>query len=53
MYELIEQACATTFLQHAGVRDKLASYEQDVLEGRLSPFRAARRLLQIYTENPS
>src|ERR1022692_484872 len=53
MYELIEQALRDEFLQHAGVREKLASYEQDVLAGRLSPFRAARRLIRIYTENPS
>ena len=53
MYELIEQALREQFLRHAGVRRKLSSYEQDVLAGRISPFRAARRLLEIYTENPS
>ena len=53
MYELIEQALRDEFLQHGGVREKLASYEQDVLAGRLSPFRAARRLIEIYTENPT
>jgi len=52
MYELIEQSLRDEFMQHAGVREKLASYEQDVLAGRLSPFRAARRLIEIYTENP-
>ena len=53
MYELIEQALRDEFLQHGGVREKLASYEQEVLAGQLSPFRAARRLIRIYTENPS
>jgi LAO/AO transport system kinase len=53
MYELIEQALREEFLRHAGVREKLPAYEQDVLAGRISPFRAARRLLDIYTENPS
>jgi LAO/AO transport system kinase len=53
MYELIEQALRDEFLHHAGVRDKLAAYEQDVLAGRISAFRAARRLVQIYMENPS
>jgi len=53
MYELIEQALRDEFLRHAGVRAKLPAYEQDVLAGRISPFRAARRLLDIYTENPS
>jgi hypothetical protein len=53
MHELIEQALHDEFMQHEGVRDKLPSFEQDVLAGRLSPFRAARRLIRIYTENPS
>jgi hypothetical protein len=53
MYELIEQALREEFLQHPGVRDKIASYEQDVVAGRLSPFRAAHRLIEIYTENLS
>jgi len=53
MYELIEQSLRDEFLRHAGVREKLSSYEQDVIAGRLSPFRAARRLIRIYTETPS
>jgi LAO/AO transport system kinase len=53
MYELIEQSLREGFLRHPGVADKIASYEQDVMEGRLSPFRAARRLIQIYRENIS
>jgi len=53
MYELIEQALREEFLEHPGVREKIAFYEQDVAAGRLSPFRAARRLIEIYTENLS
>jgi LAO/AO transport system kinase len=53
MHESIDQALRDEFLQHTGVREKLASYEQEVLAGRLSPFRAARRLIRIYTEKPS
>ena len=53
MYELIEEALREEFMHHAGVREKLPSYEQEVLAGQLSPFRAARRLIRIYTENPS
>jgi len=53
MYELIEQALRDEFMQHSGVREKLPAYEQEVLDGQLSPYRAARRLIQIYTENPS
>jgi len=51
MHALIEQSLRDEFLNHDGVREKLAAYEQDVLAGRLSPFRAARRLIEIYTEN--
>jgi len=51
MYDLIEQTLREQFLQDEGVRDRLPSCERDVLEGRISPFRAARRLLAIYTEN--
>jgi LAO/AO transport system kinase len=47
MYELIEQALRDEFMQHAGVRERLPAYEQDVIAGRLSPFRAARRLIRI------
>jgi len=51
LYELIEQALRDEFMHHDGVRARLAGYEQDVLAGRLTPFRAARQLLKIYTEN--
>jgi LAO/AO transport system kinase len=53
MYELIEQGLRDEFMQNAGVHEKLPSYEQDVLAGRLSPFRAAHRLIQIYKEKSS
>jgi len=52
MYDLIEQALREEFLQHAGVRAKLPGCEQEVLAGRISPFRAARMLVGIYRENP-
>ena len=51
MYDLIEQALREEFLRHAGVRAKLPDCEQDVLAGRISPFRAARLLLGIYTDS--
>jgi len=53
MYELIEQTLREQFLRHAAVRAELPSAEQDVLAGRISPFRAARRLLNLYTEDSS
>jgi LAO/AO transport system kinase len=52
MYDQIEQALRDDFLQHVGVREKIASYEEDVLDGRLSPYRAVRSLIRIYTESP-
>jgi LAO/AO transport system kinase len=51
MYELIEEGLREQFLHHTGVHARLAHYEQDVLAGRLSPFRAARGLLQAFREN--
>jgi LAO/AO transport system kinase len=53
MHEWIEQALRDQFLRHPAVRANLAACEQEVIEGRISPFRAARRLLDLYTENPS
>lgn len=51
MYDLIEQKLRERFLQHAGVRARLAACEEDVLAGRISPLRAARMLLGIYAGN--
>ncbi len=50
MYERIDPARRDPCLGQAGVREKIGAYEQDVLAGRLSPFRAARRLLEIYKQ---
>jgi LAO/AO transport system kinase len=50
MYELIEQSLREQFLQHEKVRARLPAYEQEVLAGRISPFRAARRLVDIYSK---
>jgi GTPase len=50
MYELIEQTLRARFLHHPAVRRALPACEQEVLAGRLSPFRAARRLLDLYAE---
>jgi LAO/AO transport system kinase len=53
LYELIEQALREQFLAHPGVHARIESCEQDVLAGRITPFRAAHRLIEIYTENLS
>jgi LAO/AO transport system kinase len=47
--ELIQQALGDRFRQHPAVRRKLPEYEAQVLDGRLSAFRAAERLVELYT----
>ena len=45
MYATIEAGLRDQFFSHPGVKRDLASLETDVLEGRVSAYRAARRLL--------
>lgn len=51
MYEMIEYGLSRHFREHPAIRQKLPEYEREVVEGRLSSFRAAGRLLDIYTES--
>jgi LAO/AO transport system kinase len=53
MYEVIEHGLKQEFRGNPDVRESLPNFEADVLEGRLSSFRAAERLLKIYRENKS
>jgi LAO/AO transport system kinase len=53
MYEVIEQGLHTGFRDHPSVQQALPKFEEDVLEGRISSFRAAERLLNIYREKTS
>jgi LAO/AO transport system kinase len=53
MYEMIEHNLIEQFRSNPAVRQKLPEYELDVVEGRVSSFRAARRLLDLYTESKS
>ena len=53
MYEMIEFGLIEQFRNNPAVRRELPQYERDVLEGRVSSFRAAQRLLNIYTESKS
>lgn len=48
MYEVIEHSLRQQFRSHEAVREQLPVMEQEVLEGRISSFRAARRLLDLY-----
>jgi LAO/AO transport system kinase len=52
MHETIESDLRDCFRNNPAVRAALAEYERDVIEGRLSPFRAAQALLEIYRRGP-
>jgi LAO/AO transport system kinase len=47
MQEAIEQALRQRFESQPGVRSRMAALEQDVVEGRLTSFAAARMLLEF------
>lgn len=47
MHETLEQSLWHRFASQRAVRDRMPGLEQDVLEGRLTPFAAARILLEI------
>ena len=49
MHELIDQDLRRRFASHPGVRSHLAAIEQEVIHGRIPPFRAARTLLEMYS----
>ena len=49
MYEAIEAGLRDQFFSHSGVKRDLASLETDVLEGRISAYRAARQLLDLFS----
>lgn len=53
MNETIAYGLQEKFRTNVAVRQKLPELERDVVEGRLSSFRAAHRLLDIYTESKS
>jgi LAO/AO transport system kinase len=48
--ESLELGLAELFRSHPAVAQQLAVYERDVLEGRATPFHAARELLEMYAE---
>jgi LAO/AO transport system kinase len=50
MYEIVERGLTEHFQAQAAIRKKLPVLEQEVLEGRMTSFRAARALLDIYRE---
>ena len=48
MNEMIEWGLRDRFRQHPEIEKRLPEFEHDVTDGRISPFRAAQRLLDIY-----
>jgi len=50
MHEMIEQALRERFDSHPAVRSGMRALESDVAEGRATPFRAARTLLELYRD---
>ena len=48
MNEMIEWGLRDRFRRHPEIESRLPALEADVMEGRMSPFRAAQRLLDVY-----
>ena len=51
MYEVIERGLVRNFRSHPLVKQRLSELEREVTEGRLTSFRAANRLLELYKTN--
>jgi len=50
MHEIIEQGLMQRFASHPAIRRRMEALERDVKEGRTTSFRAARKLLEIYSD---
>jgi LAO/AO transport system kinase len=53
LQEILSQGLRQLFDAHPAVRMRLDSLEQEVLAGRMSSFRAARCLLDVYAASPA
>jgi LAO/AO transport system kinase len=51
MHEIIRDGLKQRFESHPSIKDRIEALEQDVLEGRTTSFRAARELLETYSES--
>ena len=51
MQEIIQQGLRQRFEAHPEVRKRMESLEREVLEGRVTSFRAARTLLDMYSDS--
>ena len=50
MNDIIQQGLANQFRSHPATRAGLVNLEREVVDGRMTPFRAARTLLALYTD---
>jgi len=53
MHEIIDQALKSQFESYPAVQERMHGFEQDVLDGRMTSFRAARTLLDLYSGRES
>jgi LAO/AO transport system kinase len=51
MHEIIEQGLRQRFESLPAIRKRMETLEQEVLDGRTTSFRAARTLLEIYSDS--
>lgn len=49
MYETIHNRLWDTFYEHPEIKKRLKSYEQKVLKGEMSSFKAAQKLMELYS----
>jgi LAO/AO transport system kinase len=50
MHEIIQQGLRQRFESPSAIRKRMEALEQEVLEERITPFRAARTLLEMYSD---
>jgi LAO/AO transport system kinase len=50
MHEIIQQGLKKRFESHPAIRNRMKALEKEVLEGRTTSFRAARELLESYSD---
>jgi len=50
MHEIIRDGLRQRFESHPAIRERRSALEQEVLEGRITSFRAARELLETYSD---
>ncbi len=51
MHEIIQQGLRQRFESHPEIRKRMEALEREVLEGRITSFRAARTLLDMYSDS--